>query len=73
MLGGLSTLLIAIRIVVPPDLGELGGIAIEATLSLGLFLALAAAAGIAYGGYRAMGEAGSSFARVAESLGSGAR
>lgn len=68
VLGGLSTLLIVLRILFPPDLGELGGIEVEATLSLGVFLALAAAFGIAYGGYRAMREEGSSFAAVADSL-----
>ena len=68
VLGGLSTLLIVFRIVVPPDLGELGGIEVKATLGLGAFLALCAAVGIAYGGYRAMREEGSSFEAVADSL-----
>ena len=70
VLGGLSTLLVALRIVFPPDLGTLSGIAVEATLKLGAFLGLIAAAGVAYGGYRAMREEGSSFARVANRLAS---
>ena len=68
VLGGLSALLIGFRILVPPDLGQLGGIEVEATPGLGVFLALLAAAGVAYGGYRAMGEEGSSFEAVADSL-----
>jgi hypothetical protein len=70
VLGGLSTLLIGFRIVFPPDFGTLGGIGVEATLKLGIFLGLAAAFGIAYGGYRAMGEGSTSFAEVADALSS---
>lgn len=66
--GGLATLVILFRIVAPPDLGAVGGIELEATPSLAAFLALAAALGIAYGGYRAMREEGSSFEAVADSL-----
>jgi len=69
VLGGLSALLILVRIVFPPDLGSVGGIPLDTTLSLGVFLGLLAAAGVAYGGYRAMGEEGSSFAAVADGLG----
>ncbi len=68
VLGGLSTLLILLRIVFPPDLGDLGGVAINANVELGAFLGLVAAAGIAYGGYRAMDQRGTSFAKVAEGL-----
>lgn len=69
LLGGLSTLLVLFRILVPPDFGTLGGVPINATLELGAFLGLATAAGIAYGGYRAMGERGTSFERIAATLG----
>lgn len=69
VLGGLSFLLIALRIVFPPDFGTLGGIAVSGTLELGVFLGLAAAGGIAYGGYRAMGLRGTSFAQIADELG----
>lgn len=68
VLGGLATLLVLFRIVVPPDFGTLGGVTVNATPELGVFLGLAAAAGIAYGGYRAMGERGTSFAQISDSL-----
>jgi ABC-type amino acid transport system permease subunit len=68
VLGGLSALLILLRIVFPPDLGSVGGIALDATRSLGVSLGLLAAAGVAYGGYRAMGEEGSSFETIADGL-----
>jgi hypothetical protein len=67
-LGGLSFLLILFRIVFPPDFGTLGGIAVNGTLELGIFLGLAAAAGVACGGYRAMGQRGTSFAKIADAL-----
>lgn len=69
VLGGLSALLILFRIVAPPDLGEVGGILLEATLLPGVFLSLLAACGVAYGGYRAMGEEGASFESIADGLG----
>jgi hypothetical protein len=68
VLGGIATLLVLFRILFPPDFGDLGGVALEATLKLGAFGGLAAALGIAVGGYRAMREEGSSFEAVAESL-----
>jgi hypothetical protein len=68
VLGGLATLLILIRIVFPPGFGSIGGISINATLKVGIFLALAAAIGIAYGGYRAMREEGDSFRGIAQRL-----
>jgi hypothetical protein len=68
VLGGLSFLLILLRIIVPPELGTLGGVVVNATPRLGIFLGLVAAAGIAYGGYRAMGLRGTSFAKIADGL-----
>jgi hypothetical protein len=68
VLGGLSTLLVLFRILDPPGLGSVGGIPLDTTVSVGAFLGLAAAAGIAYGGYRAMGEDGDSFASIADRL-----
>jgi hypothetical protein len=63
VLGALAGCLILVRIVFPPDLGgEVAGFTFEATLKAGIFLALAAACGIAYGGGRAMQEEGASFA-----------
>ncbi len=68
VLGGLSFLLILFRILDPPDFGTLGGVTVNATPKLGVFLGLAAAAGVAHGGYRAMGERGASFAGIADRL-----
>jgi hypothetical protein len=68
VLGGLTALLILLRIVFPPGLGSVGGVDLEATLSVGVFLALFAACGVAYGGYRAMEEEGESFEAIAERL-----
>src|ERR1044072_3424326 len=63
VLGALAACLILIRIVFPPDLGsEAEGFTFEVTLKAGIFLALAAACGIAYGGGRAMQEEGASLA-----------
>lgn len=68
VLGGIATSLVLVRIGAPPDPDGLVGIEYEATPSLAAFLALAAAFGIAVGGYRSMRAEGSSFAAVADSL-----
>jgi hypothetical protein len=69
VLGGLAALLILIRIVSPPGLGgEVEGISYETSLGAGIFLALAAALGIAYGGWRTMRDEGTSFAAVGKNL-----
>jgi len=70
-LGGLAVLLILFRIVFPPDFGSFGGVSVDATLKLGIFLGLLAAAGIAYGGYSAMREEGMTFGDAADRLGGG--
>jgi hypothetical protein len=70
ILGGLSFLLILFRIVDTPDFG-VSGLPIDVSPSLGIFLGLLAAAGIAYGGYRAMQEEGASFADIGDRLSSG--
>lgn len=70
VLGGLATLLVGYRIVSPPEIVELRGIPVHITVELGAYLSLVAAAAIAYGGYRAMGERGTSFAGVAAALSS---
>jgi hypothetical protein len=69
VLGGLSTLLILFRIVVPPGIDHFGGLAVDATPQVGIFLGLLAAAGIAYGGYTAMRGEGLSFGDAADRLG----
>jgi hypothetical protein len=69
VLGGLAALGILWRIVSPPDLGTgVAGIVYHTSLKLPIFLALAAALGIAYGGWRTMGEEGTSFASVGKKL-----
>jgi cation transport ATPase len=69
VLGILAALLILVRIIDPPGPeGALSELAFESTLKLPIFLALAAALGIAYGGWRAMGEEGTSFAAVGKNL-----
>jgi hypothetical protein len=70
-LGGLAVLLILYRIVFPPDFGSFGGVELDATLKVGIFLGLLAAAGIAYGGYSAMREEGVTFGDTADRLGGG--
>lgn len=68
VLGLLAALLIFIRIVSPPGPGEVLEGAFDTTLKLPVFLALAAALGIAYGGWRAMADEGTSFGGVAKRL-----
>jgi hypothetical protein len=70
-LGGLAVLLILYRIISPPDFGSFGGVSVDATLKYGIFLALLAAAGVAYGGYSAMREEGATFGGEADRLGGG--
>jgi hypothetical protein len=71
VLGGLSTLLVLYRIIDPPGFGSFGGISVDATLKFGIFLGLLTAAGIAFGGYRAMQEEGSTFGGTADRLSGG--
>lgn len=59
ILGGISVLLILYRIISPPDGGDVPGV--DVNPAIGIFLGLLAAIGIAYGGYRAMQEEGTSF------------
>jgi hypothetical protein len=65
--GALAVLLILFRILFPPDFG-LPGVAVDTTLKLGVFLALVAAGGIAYGGWSAMREEGLTFDDAADRL-----
>jgi hypothetical protein len=71
VLGGLSVLLILFRIVDPPSFGSFGGVSVDGTVEIGIFLGLIAAAGIAYGGYLAMKEEGASFGDTADRLSGG--
>jgi hypothetical protein len=63
---GEVALLILIRIVFPPGFsGSVGGgKSIEPTLEVGVFLALAAACGITFGGYMTMRQEGHSLANL---------
>jgi hypothetical protein len=71
VLGAFSVLLILYRIIDPPSFGDFGGVSVDATRSLGIFLGLIAAGGIAYGGYTAMREEGITFGDAADSLSRG--
>jgi hypothetical protein len=61
ILGIVSALLILFRIVDPPNFGTHELITYEGTVQFSIFLALLAAAGIAFGGFLAMREEGFSF------------
>ncbi len=71
ILGIVSALLILFRIVDPPTFGSYNGVSADGTVEFGIFLGLIAAAGIAYGGYRAMQEEGASFSDFGDRLGGG--
>jgi uncharacterized membrane protein YhaH (DUF805 family) len=68
VLGAISFLLILYRIISPPDSGFSE---IDVSPAFGIFLSLIAAAGIAYGGYRAMQEEGVTFGDIGDRLGGG--
>jgi uncharacterized membrane protein YhaH (DUF805 family) len=68
VLGAISFLLILYRIISPPDSGFSE---IDVSPAFGIYLGLIAAAGIAYGGYRAMQEEGVTFGDVGDRLGGG--
>jgi uncharacterized membrane protein YhaH (DUF805 family) len=70
VLGAISVLLILYRIISPPDSG-ISEISVDP--AVGAFLGLIAAAGITYGGYRAMQEEGVTFGDVGDRLGGGGR
>jgi hypothetical protein len=71
VLGGLSALLILYRIVETPGGASIPGLSVDVSPTLGIFLGLLAAVGIAYGAYRAMQEEGASFADVGDRLSGG--
>jgi uncharacterized membrane protein YhaH (DUF805 family) len=65
ILGAISVLLVLYRIIDPPNFGaDVAGVDIGP--SIGVFLGLITAAGITYGGYRAMQEEGTSFAELGD-------
>lgn len=71
VLGAISVLLIIFRIVDPPNFGSYGGVSVDGTLKVGIFLGLIAAGGIAYGGYSTMREEGVTFGDAADRLSGG--
>lgn len=68
VLGGIAVLLILYRIIDPPLDSDIPGV--DISRSIGIYLGLIAAAGITYGGYRAMQEEGTSFGDVGDQLSS---
>jgi hypothetical protein len=70
-LGALAVILILYRIVNPPGDDSIAGVSIDITLKIGIFLSLASAIGIAYGGYSAMREEGVTFGDAADRLSGG--
>src|SRR2546422_2695825 len=64
-LGILSVVLIIISIISPPDFGAGGISGIDHTRKIGVWLGLIAAAGVAYGGWRAMQGWGARFGAAA--------
>lgn len=71
VLGVISALLVLYRIIDPPSFASFGGVSVDATLSVGIFLGLISAAGVAYGGYTSMREEGITFGDVADGLSRG--
>jgi hypothetical protein len=71
VLGVISFLLILFRIIDTPTFASYGGVSADGSVEFGIFLALIAAAGIGYGGYRAMQEEGTSFGDAADRLSGG--
>jgi hypothetical protein len=65
-LGILSVVLIIISIISPPDFGAGDISGIDQTRKIGVWLGLIAAIGVAYGGWRAMQEEGTSFGGEAD-------
>jgi hypothetical protein len=66
-LGILSVVLVLFRIISPPDFGASGfGVDLDVGRSIGVFLGLIASAGVAYGGWAAMQEEGTSFGAQAD-------
>jgi hypothetical protein len=68
VLGGICVLLILYRIIDPPGGGDIAGVSVDISPAVGAFLGLITAAGITYGGYRAMQDEGTTFGDVGDRL-----
>ncbi len=63
----MAVVLILFRIISPPDFGASDfGVDLDVGRSIGVFLGLIAAGGVAYGGWVAMQEEGTSFSSAAD-------
>jgi hypothetical protein len=71
VLGVVSFLLILFRIIDTPTFASIGGVSAEGTVKVGIFLALIAAAGMAFGGWRTMQEEDITFGDAADRLSGG--
>jgi hypothetical protein len=70
VLGGISFVLILIEIIDPPgSSGSIEGVSFDVSPTFWIFVSLVAAAGVAYGGYRAMQEEGASFGEIGDRFG----
>ncbi len=71
VVGVVSFLLILYRIIDVPTFASFGGVEAEGTLKFGIFLSLLAAAGMGFGGWRAMQEEDLTFGDAADRLSGG--
>jgi hypothetical protein len=71
ILGAISFILILYRIIDPPGAGSVPGLSIDVSPAFGIFVSLVAAAGIAYGGYKAMQEEGVTFSDLGDRFSGG--
>jgi hypothetical protein len=71
ILGAISFILILYRIIDPPGAGSVPGLSVDVSPAFGIFVSLVAAAGIAYGGYKAMQEEGVTFSDLGDRFSGG--
>ncbi len=71
VVGVISFLLILFRIIDTPTFASYAGVSAEGSVEFGIFISLIAAAGMAFGGWRAMQEEGTSFGDAADRLSGG--
>ena len=68
VVGAISFLLILFRIIDTPTFATYAGVSAEGSVEFGIILSLIAAAGVAFGGWRAMQEDGVTFGDAADRL-----